>query len=220
MSQRNIMMIFLVAVTFIFGALLLSEAMSKKTILNKEDNWEWEDKWTGSVEPISKKEIEEPEVEKPEVSPEEPLTQITANSYQEALKISSETGKPVLAFFTSDGCGWCDKMKRETLTDSNVVEAMKSYVFVFVDTSKDRDGVRKFGIVGLPSYVVTNAKEERLKFGSGFMNGINFHNWLTGSKSVTQPRVVFKSTPSFEELIEMRPENIKRRKLRDRLFFN
>jgi thiol:disulfide interchange protein len=211
MSQRNIMMIFLVAVTFIFGAVLLTEVMNKKTVPNKEDNWEWEDKWTGSVDPIPQK-----EEEKPEVSPEKPITQITASSYQEALKISSETGKPVLAFFTSDSCVWCDKMKAETLTDSNVIEAMKSYIFVVVDTSKDRDGVRKFGIVGLPSYVITNAKEDKFKSGSGFMNGVNFNNWLNDSKFTNQPKL----TPSAEELNEMRPENFNRKKLRNRLFFS
>jgi thioredoxin-related protein len=215
MSQRNIMMIFLVAVTFIFGTVLISEVMSKKTVLNKEDNWEWEDKWTGSVDPIPEKEEEKSEVEKPEVSPENP-TQITANSYQEALKISLETGKPVLAFFTSDSCVWCDKMKSETLTDSNVIEAMKNYIFVVVDTNKDRDGVRKFGIVGLPSYVITNAKEEKFKSGSGFMNGANFNNWLNDSKFINQQKL----TPSLEELNEMRPENFKRKKLREILFFS
>lgn len=220
MSQRNIMMIFLVAVTFIFGAVLLSEVMGKKTIIDKGDNWEWEDKWSGSVGPVPQKEVERPEVEKPEVSPEKPLTQITANSYQEALKISSETGKPVLAFFTSDGCGWCTKMKAETLTDKSVIETMKNYIFVFVDTNKDRDGVRKFGIVGLPSYVITNGKEDTFKSGSGFMNGVNFNNWLNDPKLLNQMKPPIQSDPSVKELDEIKPENIKRKKLRDRLFLS
>ena len=38
-------------------------------------------------------------------------------NYDEALRLSKESGKPVFAFFTgSDWCGWCIRLDREILS--------------------------------------------------------------------------------------------------------
>jgi len=90
--------------------------------------------------------------------------------------------------FGADWCHWCKKMHDETLPNAKVKAMMLNYVFVDVDADKNPEVVRKFGVSGLPSYVITNSKEEKLKFGSGFKDGDGFSGWLDNPSMFRQPK--------------------------------
>jgi len=42
------------------------------------------------------------------------------DKFIDALKEANDLKKPLLIYFTSDGCGWCLKMEREVFTDSTL----------------------------------------------------------------------------------------------------
>lgn len=182
MSQRSVLVAFLLFVVASFSGMVfydLKHDHKLGKLFHKEqpaENWKWEDNW-------SKIPDNDPKSVKPNND-----TQITAANYAESLQKSGDLGKPVLVFFTADWCSWCKKMKQETLADAKVQTVSKNYVFVYVDTDKDRPIAKKFGVDGLPSYVITNYKEDKLKSASGFKNADSFSAWLNDPSLFEQPK--------------------------------
>lgn len=191
MDQRNLVIGLLVFVLSAFGLIVFYDVnyghkFERKFGKSRQtQNWKWEDDWDSKDSPVVPT--------KPNHSPT-PVTpiplgqQFIAGSYQEAILKSGETGKPVLVFFTADWCNWCKKMKLETMMDSKVQSLLKNYILVYVDTDKDRSPVAKFNIESLPSYIITNSKEEKLKYENGYKNSGFFANWLNDPNLYNQPK--------------------------------
>lgn len=193
MSQKNITLLMLVAIIAMFGVL---SAYDKKgdnyleNILRKDraDNWQWNNEWTDEPKETTPfKPQPEEEVQKEEKT-EEIKSQIVATNYQEALKKSGELGKPILLVFSAKWCSWCDKLKNETLTDPEVKNLMMNYIFLIVDTDRDGKTGQKFGVRGLPSCVITNCNEEKLKADAGFKPATVFAEWLNDKELFVQPK--------------------------------
>ena len=92
-----------------------------------------------------------PPVQPPVQSPTQPnpapvAPSVVPNSYQEALKIGEQTNKKIVLMFSADWCGWCKKFKSEVLTNSDVKETLKNYVFFIVDADQNRTILSKFGV--------------------------------------------------------------------------
>ena len=155
--------------------------MGKQTV----ENWKWDDKWGDKNADSKNNDVVK---EEPKIEPKEELVQIVADDYNKAIKMSGELGKPVLVFFTADWCTWCQKMKKQVLTDDSVKAAMKNYIFVIVDTDKQKHIARKFNINGLPSYLITNCDQSELKIVSGFVIAEKFSNWLDNKDMYNQPK--------------------------------
>lgn len=200
MNERNVAVGLLLFVILAFGGLIFYDVKvghKFEKLLGKEkvaNNWKWEDNWDGKGPTGPGPGPDRPSPTPPPV--DVPGPQLIAGSYTEAVKKSGEVGKPVLAFFTADWCQWCKKMKSETMSDSKVQAALKSYIVVYVDTDKDRAPARKFGVESLPSYVITNAKEEKLKADGGFKNADSFASWLNNPSLFNQPRAEAQPQPT------------------------
>ena len=187
MEQRAIVIMMMFLVLFGMGGFIVYDVTVNDRlgqITGKEEqksNWKWDDNWNpdGSVIPES----EEPIVDTP---PQ--VEQIVARDYQDALKKSGEKGMPIFAYFEADYCHWCKKMKSEVLTDGQVQAMMKNYIIVNIDAQKERSTLRKFGISGLPSYVITNVNEKNLKKGQGYMSTDKFVHWLNNPELYNQPK--------------------------------
>jgi len=209
MNQRSLALIVLVAVVFGFAGLIIWDAKVNNRLglqNDNESNWKWEDEWDGTTpeKPDPRSEV------KPDPKPEEqeiqkPNTQVTASSYSEALKEAGKYGMPVFVYFGADWCSWCQKMKRETLSDSKIEEIMKNYVFVDINTDKDKETTRKFSVRSLPSYVVTNCKEDKLKNGEGYESVNSFSKWLNDSSLFDQPKEGGPSKTSSKFVIPTGP---------------
>lgn len=163
-----------------------------------EENWKWDDNWNLPKKEESKEEKEEPKQDN---------KQIVAKDYADAIQQSAQTGKPILIEFTAEWCHWCSKMEEQTLVDPNVVELLKNYILVKVDSDKDRVLTTKFGVPSLPAYVITNSKEEKLDFSVGFMKADAFSNWLSNPKILVLP----KSNEKKAEPVLPNNENMSRK---------
>jgi thiol-disulfide isomerase/thioredoxin len=177
----------LVFVIATFGGIVLYDAKHKAGSPTPgtppAPNWKWKDDWDGG----------KPVVPVPPVTPPAPTPQPPAGTYAEAVQRSRETGTPVLAFFTADWCGWCKKMKAETMPDPRVQAALKQFIFVYVDVDREPTAGKKFGVTGLPSYVITNGREEQTKLCKGYMTPDAFVAWL----GAAQQRREFAATVPF-----------------------
>ena len=53
---------------------------------------------------------------------------------------------------------------------------------------KLKSEAKKFEIKSIPSYVITNYKEKKIKFNKGFMDSNSFVKWLNDAKLFIQPK--------------------------------
>ena len=157
------------------GGLYLFKQYKKDSPLENtpSNNWPWQNDWK------SKDHVAIP-----------PRTQqLTASSYEEGLQLAGKEGMPVLLFFHSESCTWCKKMERETFPDPTVKNLMANYVFVSIDTDKDKKTTKEYAVNGIPAYAITNANKEHLKFGDKFIDAKGFAVWLDNPNLYKQPKV-------------------------------
>ncbi len=181
MNQKHMLVGLIIFVLLSFGGIIALEYKNKQ-IAQDDRKPILGDNWGNKVPVIPDK------PNKPKPNPIENKHQITARSYKDAIKKSEKEGVPVLVFFEADWCGWCKKMKRDSLTDKDVKEIMKNYILVLVDYDRNKSVARRFGVRSIPSYVITNAKERRLKSGNGYLNADRFHKWLDNPSMYNQPK--------------------------------
>ncbi len=80
-------------------------------------------------------------------------------SFDEGMKKAKEENKEVLVFVTLPTCVWCERMKKETFSDKDVMKRLEAkYVPVLVDASKD-SAINKIaplfgGDISTPAFVI------------------------------------------------------------------
>jgi len=102
----------------------------------------------------------------------------TVGGYKNALEIARMNNKSVLLIFGADWCKWCTKLEQETLSKPKVQQAMKYYVVYYVNTDREREIAAKYGISGVPVYMIVTPNERIVKRGEGFKGEILFLFWL------------------------------------------
>jgi len=113
------------------------------------------------------------------VHPQEPKEEPTrkATSYEDALKLSNETGKPIFLYFSADWCPACKRMK-QTLSKEEVQKALENYISWHVDTKSERDLVEQYNVTGIPAYFIVDGSEKVLRDGKGYQSAERFLDWL------------------------------------------
>jgi protein disulfide-isomerase len=103
------------------------------------------------------------------------ISQSWHNSYDDAIQESRETGKPVLANFTSSvSCVWCVKLKRDVFeTETFAQWASANVVLLNLDfqqpsklsseiQQRNQELAAKHGITGYPTVVIIDSQENVL----------------------------------------------------------
>lgn len=109
--------------------------------------------------------------------------QTWTSDYQEAVKLSKKTDKPILMNFTgSDWCGWCIRLKNEVFSKEEFVKyADENLILLELDFPKRKaisaelklqnsELAKKHGVRGFPTIVMINGNEEVL-FKGGYKAG-------------------------------------------------
>ena len=142
----------------------------------------WQD-WGNSQEQVEP----EPQVEPqdPKVEPQAPINK-DPQSYEEALKMAKEQDKTVFLFFSTESCGWCVKMKQNTLSDDDVKKILSDYIIYYADASKEVELRRKYDVSGVPNYFIIDKNEKIIKEGIGYKGEESFKKWIEGSDKKNQ----------------------------------
>lgn len=182
MKQSTLFLIVAIVVALIGNVYVYQMKMNPNSGVSQQqqDNYQWNDSWGGSNDGQFDRPRQDPIETDPEVRPEK--RQIVASDYKDAVSKSRQTGKPVLIFFEKNRCTYCDKMKREVLSDSRIRELMKKYVFVSVNVSDSlanrRLGVR-YRVAAAPTSVIIDSNERTIGRVRGFQDVGNYGQFLS-----------------------------------------
>lgn len=76
---------------------------------------------------------------------------------REAISDSGERSKPMLVMFTADWCGYCQKMRRQTLENEVVARRIKEgFVPLLVDVDENPELAKRLRVTGLPTVLIVS----------------------------------------------------------------
>ena len=74
-----------------------------------------------------------------------------------ALEKAKNEGKPVMADFYTDWCGWCKKLDKDVYEDAGVNRLAEKFICVKVNCELDKGAFAKYGLKGYPTIIFFNA---------------------------------------------------------------
>lgn len=123
------------------------------------------------------------------------------------LIASKEADRPVLVYFTASWCGPCKLMKRTTLSDAKVTERLESFSKVLLDFDKNPELAKKFGIQGIPAFLVVSSSGDPIAKNIGYMDVPQFETWLTDGLAASafaagQQKVFDENVAKLEKVLK------------------
>ncbi len=85
---------------------------------------------------------------------------VWSQSYDVGMKVAKMEQSPILLFFSASWCPWCRKLEQGVLTQPQVTSELRRFICVKLDTDKNRDVARAYGITSLPRIIVVNTYGE------------------------------------------------------------
>ncbi|MDD5440305.1 MAG: thioredoxin family protein [Candidatus Omnitrophica bacterium] len=79
------------------------------------------------------------------------------NDLTRALAKAKDGGKPVMADFYTDWCGWCKKLDQDVYTDAAVNRLAERFVCVKVNCQTDKQAPSRYGVTGYPTIIFFDA---------------------------------------------------------------
>jgi thioredoxin-related protein len=174
-----------VTITVLVAAFIITDQLHKG-IFGSRDNWQWSDQW-GNGSNIPNQQPNQKPNPKPDFKPdpkpetEKPKTQITTNSYTEALRLSADKNMKVVLFFHASWCKWCKKMTQESFSDDKVKELLKNYILADIDTDSNREVASKYKVAGIPALFMIDSKGSIIQQ-DNYMDAKKFADWLDVKK--------------------------------------
>ena len=85
-------------------------------------------------------------------------------AFADVLAKAKAAGKPVFIDFTTEWCGWCRKLEKDTYSQASVGKMMQGFVNVMIDAEKG-EGIelaKRYGVSGFPTLVVVDASGDEV----------------------------------------------------------
>lgn len=184
MNKKTATILMLVVVALLGGVILYDVIANKKVQVFKDKdvtNYQWDNKWEANkmmADPTPPQVPDRPKADPKDQPKEQPPAneQVEASSYEDAVKQSEATGKPLLILFSAEWCSWCKKLQSQVLTHPEVKEEMKRFVLLKVDVDQDKSTTQKFGVQGIPAY--RKVQGNNIAKGEGYKEPAEFIQWL------------------------------------------
>lgn len=101
-------------------------------------------------------------------------------SYQEALALSKQTGKPIFMLIVTTTCPWCEKLKKQTLIKEEIHTAIsKHYIPLILNRDKALYPINRFEAKVVPTvFIVDGITQEILNASYGYKSKEKFLEFL------------------------------------------
>lgn len=149
-----------------------------------------------------------------------------------ALSRAESEYRPVLAVFSSPGCGWCRRLKTETLDDPETRNLLQHYALVEINVMDDPLTAQQYGLRGVPAVLILSSDGQVRNGVSGYVSAPELCALLRGELN---PEFIAAQDAGYQEILaaldrklvpdELWPrilagmgEPAKRKELRDRVF--
>jgi len=96
------------------------------------------------------------------------------SSFADGQAEAKKLNKPIMADFSTDWCGWCKKLDKDTYTDAKVIELSKKFVCIRIDGDKSEDLVSKYSVRGYPTILFLNPDGSLLDTSVGYLPAGDF----------------------------------------------
>ena len=103
--------------------------------------------------------------------------------------LAKKTGRRILAYFTSDWCGWCRVLEKRTFTDQEVVALSKQFVCVEVNTHRE-ENLRiadEYRIDTIPRTYIFTPDGRIIDRRTGYVPATEYAAWLKGAGNDPPP---------------------------------
>jgi HEAT repeat protein/cytochrome c biogenesis protein CcdA/glutaredoxin len=111
--------------------------------------------------------------------------------------------QPVIALFSTPGCGWCKRLKSEVFPDPEVAALLGHFVRVEVDVIQNPAAAQRYQVSGVPAIRILSADGQIAASADGFMPGAEFQRLL---KSALNSGFLAKVDATFAALPRMLDE--------------
>lgn len=91
------------------------------------------------------------------------------HSLAEGYAISAETKKPLFLYFYINGGEWCERLDKESFSDSRVRDLLNRFVPVRVNAYIERGLSEKYGVEGTPAMIVLDSHGQEFSRYPGYL---------------------------------------------------
>jgi thioredoxin-related protein len=106
-------------------------------------------------------------------------TTVYADEWDTALKKAKKEDKPVVLYFFTAHCSYCQAMDKEVLAEKEVSTVLKkNAVYLRIDVEKREDLARFYGVRGYPTTTLLEPNGQRIAQIPGYIEKNNFKKLL------------------------------------------
>ncbi len=103
-----------------------------------------------------------PGIEPPDALESDGIGETETSPVEAALVTAKQEAKLVFVDFSAEWCLACKVLEERVFSDSAVLEALSSYVFVEVDTDEFPQTATTYEVVGMPTLIILGADGEEV----------------------------------------------------------
>lgn len=141
---------------------------------------------------------------KPEQKPAGKADLVWLSSLKNGFTMGAAQFTPVLAFFTSPDCVWCNRLRSEVLVDPSVLDLLQHFTLVEIDVTRNEEEARQYRLRGVPAILILSADGDVKAGVSGFVTASELQGILRGALN---PDFLRKKEASYLELLKLLEDN-------------
>lgn len=112
-------------------------------------------------------------------------------SAQQASQMASEFKTPILVYVTSEHCGYCRKMERETWSNPQIIAMVEGgFIPLELTAERDREVIAAMGIRAFPTTLLFNSDAQFVGGAPGYLSPIQAAGLM---KSMRHPEATAQS---------------------------
>jgi protein disulfide-isomerase len=113
-------------------------------------------------------------------------------STQQASQLASQFNTPILVYVTSEHCGYCRKMERETWSNPQIISLVEQG-FIPLELTAERDGemIKSMGIRAFPTTLLFTPDARFVRGAPGYLSPIQMAGLI---KTMQRPEATTQNT--------------------------